>query len=210
MQIRCSFAIFYLIWSSWLFGSKLSNYLGGGGLTCAFELSCSNRSGSTTAKVAATATVAQGGRGPKRTGQRARKRVIPRQRICQSRFSGCIVWKRPIHELPSLSAHISLRSPTTPFIFVIFASTSQDSSNVDDFLKTNQDSDYVQPHILDWNLVVHWKIEGYVKIINGIEHIENEIFNISRRGHVYACKIYARNMLHLCRRSLLLWRFWKD
>lgn len=34
MQIRCSFAIFYLIWSSWLFGSKLSNYLGEGVNLC--------------------------------------------------------------------------------------------------------------------------------------------------------------------------------
>lgn len=42
---------------------------------------------------AAAAAAARDGRGPKRTGQRARKRVIPRQRVCQSRcFSTSTVY----------------------------------------------------------------------------------------------------------------------
>ena len=46
------------------------------------------------------------------TGQRARKRVIPRQRICQSRFSGCTTWKRSVHRLrppPEAAASYRLR-----------------------------------------------------------------------------------------------------
>lgn len=45
----------------------------------------------------------------KRAGQRARKRVIPRQRICQSRFSGFTTWKRSVSTAFLARARLSAR-----------------------------------------------------------------------------------------------------